>query len=531
VTTQKNIPLLVPACEKVAAVKHRNTNDIWVIAHKYGTNEFCVYLIDCTGLRTTPLTIAVGNTVDKLSNSIGYLKASPDGNTLAMAAFTSVVEVFDFDALTGNITNPRIIAGNPNSNKITGPYGIEFSGNSKLLYVSESYNSDASGGWFIYQYVIDTPNIADSKVAIDSGYGNAAGALQLGPDDKIYIAYDQQPYVGAITAPDMAGVGCGHVKQYVPFPAGILSGVGLPSCVAGYKRNLLGSDTAMCAGGRKLFRIDLPGTDFLWQNGSTPDSFVATAPGVYWLQIRYNNCTYRDTINIHYKPNPPVNLGRDTAICENKFPLLLQQTIPGATYLWQDGSTQPLYQVNKAGLYYVRVSSNGCSQSDTIAVRTQFLPEPNLGPDKTLCAGLQLVLNPGTTGTSYVWQDGSTRGNYTVTQTGVYSVSVSNECGMQSDEIVVKEGTCAVAIPNAFTPGKSQNNIFRVLNASALKSFSLRVLNRWGQLMYQTTDPLHGWDGSLNGTPQPVGTYVYIVSYAGPATTNVVRKGVLVLVR
>lgn len=669
VPAQKNIPLVTPVCEKVTAVMHRNTNDIWVITHKFGSDEFYVFQVNCAGLNTTPLISTAGNIANRITNTIGYLKASPDGNKLAMAGFTSVVEVFDFNAATGAVTNPRIIAGNPNN--ITGPYGVEFSGNSKLLYVSESYNSNGSGAFYVVQYKLDTPNIADSRIAVDSGYGNTAGALQLGPDSIIYIAYDQQPFLGAITHPDSVGKACGHVRQYVNLPPGTISGVGLPASVAGYNRTLLGKDTTLCEGEQVVARIKLPGTTFLWQDGSTLDSLVMNAPGLYWVQINHNNCIYRDSINVIWRPRPVVNLGKDTSLCSDKFPLVLQSTFPGANYLWQDGSinssftingqglywmeaslngcvardtisvtTRPVttfnlgrdtsicekeqvtvsiagsfntyswsngeqansivvqnsglywgeavnlagcawrdsiqvdirplpvfslgndstlcegtvwlldvghagdqfhwqdgsaqarYQIRKEGTYYVEVSKAGCKASDTVAVTYRLNPRPNLGPDKEMCPGQTLVLNPGITGIPYVWQNGSNQTSFTVSEPGTYSVSVTNECGTVRDEVVVSKGSCRIAIPNAFTPGKGQNNIFRVLNAAGLKTFSLRVFNRWGQLIYQTSDPTHGWNGTMGGAPQPAGTYIYMVSYLDDASgKSILHKGIITLIR
>ncbi|WP_162915677.1 T9SS type B sorting domain-containing protein [Paraflavitalea soli] len=669
VAAQKNIPLLTPVCEKVTAVKHLNTNDIWVITHKFGSDEFYVYAVNCAGLNTTPQISAAGNIANRITNTIGYLKASPDGNKLAMAGFTSVVEVFDFNAATGVVTNPRIIAGNPNN--ITGPYGVEFSPNSKLLYASESYNNNGSGAYYIFQYKVDTPNIADSRIAIDSGYGNTAGAMQLGPDSNIYIAYDQQPFLGAITHPDSVGRACRHIKQYVNLPAGTISGVGLPAFVAGYNRTLLGKDTIVCEGEQVVARVNLPGTTYLWQDGSTLDSLVMNAPGLYWVEIRHNNCIYRDSVRVIWRTRPVVNLGKDTALCANAFPLLLQSPFPGANYLWQDGSanssytingqglywmeaslngcvardsisvtTRPVttfnlgndtsvcekeqvivsvaasfndyswsngtkvnsiiikdsglywceavnqagcawrdsihvdirplpvfslgndsvlcegavwlldvtqagdqfrwqdgssqsrYQVNKEGAYYVEVSKARCSASDTVTVTYKLKPRPDLGPDKVMCPGQVLVLEPGLHGIPYTWQNGSDQTSFTVTEPGIYSVSVTNECGTVRDEVVVTKGSCKIAIPNAFTPGKGQNNTFRVLNATGLKIFSLRVFNRWGQLLYQTSDPTRGWDGNLAGVLQPAGSYIYMVSYLDDTSgKSILHKGIITLIR
>ncbi len=76
VHTRKNIRLLAPACEKIAAVKKNNANDLWLIACRYGTDELLVYLIDCRGLQSVPQVFHTGLVADQLSQAIGYLKAS-----------------------------------------------------------------------------------------------------------------------------------------------------------------------------------------------------------------------------------------------------------------------------------------------------------------------------------------------------------------------------------------------------------------------------------------------------------------------
>jgi gliding motility-associated-like protein len=87
-------------------------------------------------------------------------------------------------------------------------------------------------------------------------------------------------------------------------------------------------------------------------------------------------------------------------------------------------------------------------------------------------------------------------------------------------------------VPNAFTPnGDGHNDVLRVIpiGIRALNYFT--VFNRWGQRVFTTTDPGTGWDGTVNGVLQPVGTYVWMaggVNYKGEV---VERKGVVVLIR
>jgi len=107
-----------------------------------------------------------------------------------------------------------------------------------------------------------------------------------------------------------------------------------------------------------------------------------------------------------------------------------------------------------------------------------------------------------------------------------------NECGKNSDEIIISSGSCKLMIPNAFTPGKSPNDIFRVLRASGVKDFNLQVFSRWGQQVYHTNKLSEGWDGKYYGVEQPAGTYIYMVSYTDNTTGRKdFQKGTVILVR
>ena len=85
--------------------------------------------------------------------------------------------------------------------------------------------------------------------------------------------------------------------------------------------------------------------------------FTGLAPGAYTVTVKdANNCI--DAMSATVAPSnniPVVNLGRDTTLCEDQT-LLLNAANPNATYLWQDGSTQPTYLVTQKGSFNIRVS-------------------------------------------------------------------------------------------------------------------------------------------------------------------------------
>jgi gliding motility-associated-like protein len=133
---------------------------------------------------------------------------------------------------------------------------------------------------------------------------------------------------------------------------------------------------------------------------------------------------------------PVVNLGQDSVMCQGQS-VVLQANNPNATYLWHNGSTNPIFFVNSSGTYWVQVSINNCVASDTVEYTFIPLPTPNLGKDTSLCTGQTLLLNAYFPGASYLWQDSSTDSTYLVTTAGKYWVAVTNICSTLVDTINV----------------------------------------------------------------------------------------------
>lgn len=508
-----NTLLVDGTCEKVAAVKHHNTNDVWLITHLFNSDQFLVFKINCQGISASPQRFNIGSVVDgQVGNAIGYLKVSPDGSYLAIANFRGEVDVFNFNNYTGAISNARKIGVNPG--RVCRSYGVEFSPDSKWLYVSSIYNCGDVGEYDIDQYQVDAVDLNTSRVNLVHGFGNAPGALQLGSDNRIYIAYNNSSYIGAILYPDLQGLACTLQENFLQLPAGAKSGLGLPNAIAGFTRTLLAKDTSFCEVFTYTSNIPLENTTYLWNTGSTSESITVNQYGSYWVEITTSDgCIYNDTINISkHNYDGAYSLGNDTALCEGST-LLLDVSQAGDSYKWQDNSTASTFLVSSAGQYSVQVNNDGCHLSDTIEVSFKSIPKPYLGADLLVCPEQTLVLDPGVEEGSITWENGATGGNRVVDKEGLYQVSVTNECGTGTDEIVVSLALCPQNIPNAFTPARTTNREFKMSNGYGLAEFRMQVFNRWGQLIFESRDPLRGWDGKKNGVLQPPGTYAYVVSF------------------
>lgn len=270
---------------------------------------------------------------------------------------------------------------------------------------------------------------------------------------------------------------------------------------------------------------------YLWQNGSHDTVLTVQTPGTYWFQTERNGCRKRDTVTVIARPTPVVDLGADTSLCPGSS-LLLDAGNPMLTHLWQDGTVGQTLAVTTPGAYAVAVSNDECTARDTIVVSAASLPAINFSSDTILCEGEQKKITPQVLGNNFLWSTGSTDPEIIVSQPGVYTLQVSNACGTVSDAITIVKDEWAFFMPDAFTPnGDGLNDQFGLKWYGFVKTFELRIFDRWGQQVFFTNDPARKWDGQSRGKESPQGVYVWMIQYTDVNGSRHVRKGTVVVIR
>lgn len=188
--------------------------------------------------------------------------------------------------------------------------------------------------------------------------------------------------------------------------------------------------------------------DMLQNIGSSYGFMFQLQTEQYYRRLNFCSSDYsvanlRPKLEIEYIGSPVVsynlNLGNDTVLC-NGGQLLLSPGILSGEYIWQDGSTSSVYNVEESGEYSVQVSTCNHVYRDTISIEFSEEPSVNFGSDTVLCIGNTLSLNVDQMNSisTYLWQDGTVASNYTITEPGEYWVQISNNCNIVSDTIYVK---------------------------------------------------------------------------------------------
>lgn len=189
----------------------------------------------------------------------------------------------------------------------------------------------------------------------------------------------------------------------------------------------LGNDTTVCVGEPVTWD---PGTGFVgysWNNGSTNQTVTVTTPGNYAVTVTdINGCQGSDNAVLNNYIQPTINLGPDQDLCFGDS-VTLDAGGGFTSYGWVSGQTTQTVRVTGPGSYSViGTNVNGCVATDTVNINLNLLPVFDLGNDTTICAGQNVILDPGPGYTGYLWQSGSTSRTFNVNSTGQYYVTVTD---------------------------------------------------------------------------------------------------------
>ena len=299
----------------------------------------------------------------------------------------------------------------------------------------------------------------------------------------------------------------------------------------------IGGDRTICPG--DSVRLD-PGAgldNYLWSTGSQSEAIWASAGGTYSVQTTTTDgCIARAAMTLANYPAPVVNLDADTVLCAGAT----RQLFAGdgfTSYLWNDGSSASSLIVRSTGQYWVDVTdTKGCSTADTVIIKAIVaLPANFLPDDTTICQYGGKTLIPNAKFTSYLWSDGSTNPSLTVQTPGSYYLQVVDKNGCTGKDTISLTGEqCLIGcyVPNAFTPNHDgKNDVFRPLIYGDVVQYRFAVFNRWGQQVFESTQPSNGWDGTINGVPQPANTFVWYCIFQLQGQEVQTQRGSMLLIR
>lgn len=494
VAATKNTLLYTPSCEKITVTRHVNGTDFWVATHQWNTNAFYTYLVTSAGVNAVPVVSTIGSVHSgNTGNTLGYMKFSPNGKKIGVAVWnTSFVEMFQFNDSTGEVGNLLLVDSNYDNNG-QGAYGLEFSTNSNVLYVAECLPTG-----LVYQYDLQAANIVGSKF-VAGDLGSMGGALQLGPDKKIYGVSNGSIWLSAINAPDVPGAGCGFQNAAITL-TNAACGLGLPNFIQSYFAPY--SDfTFQNTCDSTAFSVTRIGADSIrWNFGDNASGTANVSTLLTPYHLFSSSGTFSVTLTawkggavdstvkqVIIQPLPVVTVSAaDSFFCSGDSTQVCAAAA-SVSYLWNTNDTGSCIYANHAGNYYVTVTdANNCTAvSNHLAVNVYPIPPVSISVHSDTLHAFNAV--------TYQWYlndtiiNGATDSIYVVNQIGNYTVAITdtNGCRVTSNAVnVVVSGITSFnnqQLTISIHPNPATSQLFIETNGEEIKQ--VNIYNTLGEVV------------------------------------------------
>jgi gliding motility-associated-like protein len=253
-----------------------------------------------------------------------------------------------------------------------------------------------------------------------------------------------------------------------------------------------------------------------------------------------NQCKNTTDFTITVYELPIAQISGINRICQQDVVTLTASG--GDSYIWNTTETSQNIEVMpmQTTTYSVIAIKNICS--DTAYFTLNVDPKPNLTitHDTTIIIGMSLPLQVSGANT-YIWTpvtylscSSCNNPNTRPSETIEYCVEGINTFGCSDTACVVVtvDKECGETfVPSAFSPNGDGNNDVLYVRGKCVKSMSFMVFNRWGEKVFESTDPDNGWDGSFRGKALDTGVFVYVLKAEYYNGVIINQKGNITLVR
>ena len=274
----------------------------------------------------------------------------------------------------------------------------------------------------------------------------------------------------------------------------------------------------------------------------------------YYVTATTGICNRFDSVTVFVNAAPTPNAGPDSSICFGKNIQLSGSG--GVSYFWSPSSSlnnnriQNPTTINLPGTitYSLHVvDANGCNslKKDEVVITVTRQAIVDAGRDTVLAVGQPLGLNAndinGVGFIQYEWLPYYGLNNPLIStpiaildKDITYTVTARTALGcVATDKIKIQvyKGP-DIYVPNAFTPNRdSKNDILKAIPVGIKDFHYFRIYDRWGSLIFSTTNPANGWDGRIKGAEQPTATYVWMAEGIDYTGKYVQRKGSVIIIK
>ncbi|MEO7445001.1 MAG: gliding motility-associated C-terminal domain-containing protein [Ferruginibacter sp.] len=271
----------------------------------------------------------------------------------------------------------------------------------------------------------------------------------------------------------------------------------------------------------------------------TTSSITNVGPGAYMVTVSaMDACANVLGFSLNASTAIVISTSTTAEKCNNKNGSA-SATVSGGVaplqYTWSSGATTATASNLVAGNYSLTVAdANGCSatKNNIVVPEVNIIVKPDLGKDLSICTGQSIILQAGSY-SGYLWQDNTVAPTYTAKAAGLYYIMVTDASGCKgSDTLKITENCSGIYFPSAFTPnGDGRNDGFGPLgNLSAITKYKCLIYNRYGQLVFSSSNPLEKWKGKFQDMAQNTSSFTWFATYLYNGQPGL-QKGMVTLLR
>lgn len=284
----------------------------------------------------------------------------------------------------------------------------------------------------------------------------------------------------------------------------------------------LGPDQIFCEGESITLDGASPDFDYLWSNDQITSTIVVTTSGDFIVNVNNHGCIGSDSISMTMIPYAQLDLGSDLILCDQNSVSLEANTSNLDDFEWFNGSTSESTTVTSSGVYWATGSNSCFNAVDSIDVWFVTVPTGFLPEDQTACEGDTIPVQLDFPGWDIDWIPGGSGEYIEITETGVYTATMTvGNCAAQDQIEVIFSPFIPlneILMPNVFSPnGDAVNKVLKPFVPTQPEidictfgnvEAEMRVFSRWGNLL---AEDVCSWDGLVDSDESHEGVYYYIV--------------------
>lgn len=304
----------------------------------------------------------------------------------------------------------------------------------------------------------------------------------------------------------------------------------------------ISGDTIFCEDGSTEISLEVAPVSalFAWQDANTELSRFFDETTAIEVSASNECADVTENYNVREIFLPDLDLGVDSTLCEGDTIRLTVSQQAHLEYEWSSGETTNSIGITEEGEYSVIISeADLCENFDTITFVGVPFPSIGLVDDVLLCSNEEIILSVTNEFGTVLW-DNRVEGNTFLLKNieGEITVKSVNQCGVDSTSLFINltDCYCRVWLPNALTPNADNLNetLQPTLDCPKLETYNLKVYNRWGEQVWESSDASESWDVNYKGKAVQSGVYFWVAQWSGVANGLVERfadKGILHVIR